>query len=95
MNDLKSEKEYRIFRSLWWLVNLLVLVTLLCTIWTGNREYSVRRYLSGFSDAIIPQADPPQEKVEAMPSLIGCDMDRRGLKRRISTKFPPMIPRTR
>ena len=66
MNDLKFEKEYRIFRSLWWLVNLLVLVTLLCCTWTGSREYSVRRYLSGFSDAIIPQADPPQEKVEAI-----------------------------
>ena len=66
MNDLKSEKEYRISRPLWWLVNLLVLVTLLCTTWTGSREYSVRRYLSGFSDAIIPQADPPQEKVEAI-----------------------------
>jgi hypothetical protein len=66
MNDLKSEKEYRIFRSLWWLVNLLVVVTLLCTTWAGSREYSLRRYLSGFSNAIIPQADPPQEKVEAI-----------------------------
>ena len=66
MNDLKSEKEHRIFRSLWWLVNLLVLVALLCTIWTAGREYSVREYLDGFSDAIIPDTAPPQEKVEAI-----------------------------
>jgi hypothetical protein len=51
---------------MWWLVNLLVFVALLCTIATGMREYSVRKYLSGFSDAVVPEAAPPLEKVEAI-----------------------------
>ena len=34
--------------------------------WTGIREYSVRKYLNGFSDAIIPEAARPLEKVEAI-----------------------------
>ena len=93
MNDLKSEKEYQIFRSLWWLVNLLVLVTLLCTIWTGSREYSVRRYLSGFSDGIIPQADPPQEKVEAILDWMQYGPPR--LEAKDLNEVSPMIPRTR
>ena len=65
MNYLKS-KGIPNFSFLWWLIDLLILVTLLCSTWTGSREYSVRRYLSGFADAIIPQAEPPQEKVEAI-----------------------------
>jgi hypothetical protein len=66
MNRVKVGREHRIFRALWWLVNLLLLVALLGTILTGVREYSVRRYLGGFSDAIIPQAAAPLEKVEAI-----------------------------
>lgn len=68
MNDLKPGNEHRVFRSLWWLVNALLLVALLSTVWTGVREYSVRQYLKGFSDAIIPEAAPPQEKAEAILS---------------------------
>src|SRR5271165_5542939 len=36
------------------------------TAWTGVWEYSVRQYLKGFSDAIIPEAASPQEKTEAI-----------------------------
>jgi hypothetical protein len=66
MNRVKVGKEHRIFRALWWVVNLLLLAALLCTIVTGVREYSVRRYLTGFSDAIIPEAAAPLEKVKAI-----------------------------
>lgn len=34
--------------------------------YTGFREYSVRRYLDGFSDAIVPNFLPAQQKVEAI-----------------------------
>src|SRR5271169_1281263 len=66
MNHVKVGNEKRIFRWLWWLVNLLLLLAVLFTIWTGVWEYSVRRYLNGFSDAIIPEAAPPLEKVQAI-----------------------------
>ena len=35
-------------------------------IYTGGREYSVRRYLDGFSDAIVPNVVPGEQKVEAI-----------------------------
>jgi transglutaminase-like putative cysteine protease len=66
MKPLPVETEHRVFRSLWWVANIMLLVAILCAVWTGIREYSVRRYLSGFSDAIIPEAAPPQEKVQAI-----------------------------
>jgi Transglutaminase-like superfamily len=60
--------DHRIFRSLWWLSNALLIVTIATTAWTGVREYSVRQYLKGFSDAIIPEASSPQQKAEAILS---------------------------
>src|SRR5207344_3265055 len=66
MNGDKAGNEHRIFRGVWWLVNLLLFVALLFTIATGIREYSVRKYLSGFSDAVVPEAASPLEKVEAI-----------------------------
>jgi hypothetical protein len=64
--DDKVENEHRIFRRGWWLVSLLLFVALLSTIGTGAREYSVRKYLSGFSDAVVPEAASTREKVEAI-----------------------------
>jgi hypothetical protein len=55
MNRDKVENEHRMFR-----------VALLCTIGTGAREYSVRKYLSGFSEAVVPEAAAAREKVEAV-----------------------------
>ena len=66
MNSDQAGNELRIFRGVWWLVNLLLFVALLFTIATGIREYSVRKYLSGFSDAVVPEAASPLEKVEAI-----------------------------
>ena len=39
---------------------------LLATVCSGIWEISVRRYLRGFSDAIIPEAAAPQQKAEAI-----------------------------
>src|SRR2546429_9622008 len=33
---------------------------------SGVREFSVRRYLDGYSDAIVPNFVPPEERVEAI-----------------------------
>ena len=58
----------RIFRWCWWMCNLLLAAAILATLWTGVWEYSVRQYLKGFSDAIIPEAASPQEKAQAILS---------------------------
>lgn len=59
-------KARLIFRSVWWLSNLLLAVALVTTIWSGVWEFSVRKYLRGFSDAIVPEAASPQQKAEAI-----------------------------
>jgi hypothetical protein len=55
-----------LFRSLWWVSNVLLILAVIATVWSGVWEYSTRKYLKGFSDAIVPEAALPQQKVEAI-----------------------------
>jgi transglutaminase-like putative cysteine protease len=59
-------KPHLLFRSVWWASNLLLAVALVTTVCSGVWELSVRRYLKGFSDAIVPEAAAPQQKAEAI-----------------------------
>ena len=45
---------------------MLLAVALVSLIYSSAREYSVRRYLDGFSDAIVPNSLPAEQKVEAI-----------------------------
>jgi hypothetical protein len=58
--------NHRVFRSCWRAANALLVLSLLGTLFTGIWEHSVRQYLKGFSDAIIPEASTPQQKAEAI-----------------------------
>ena len=55
-----------IFRVAWWSINLLLAFTLLALVYEGAREFSVRRYLEGYSDAIVPNFASAKERVEAI-----------------------------
>jgi Transglutaminase-like superfamily len=59
-----------IFRVLWRTVNALLIASLLFLAYSATWEYSVRRYLKGFSDAIVPGGAPNEEKVEAILTWI-------------------------
>ena len=59
---------HRIFRATWWSTNLLLVAAGFSLVYAGGWEYSVREYLKGFSDAIIPAASAPEQKVEAILS---------------------------
>jgi transglutaminase-like putative cysteine protease len=59
-------RKHRIFRGVWWSANSLLLVALLTTVYSAGWEYSVRRYLDGFSDAIVPDSEPPERQAEAI-----------------------------
>jgi Transglutaminase-like superfamily len=59
-------KRYLIFRVVWRGVNLLLVAVVVSSLYAGVREYSVRRYLDGFSDAIVPNSLPEAEKLEAI-----------------------------
>jgi hypothetical protein len=61
-----STRQHRFFRTIWRSSNLLLAVALVCLACAGVREYSVRRYLDGFSDAIVPNFLPPEQKIEAI-----------------------------
>jgi len=58
--------RHRVFRAAWWIINALLAVAILSTLYAGVREFSVRRYLDGYSDAIVPNFLPTEEKVEAI-----------------------------
>jgi len=68
--------RHPIFRAVWWSSNLLLALALVALIYSGVREFSVRRYLDGYSDAIVPNFIPAQEKVEAILSWMSAEPSR-------------------
>ena len=60
--------RHLVFRAFWWTTNLLFCVAIVSLVYSGFREYSVRRYLDGFSDAIVPNSLPAEQKLEAILS---------------------------
>ena len=56
----------RSFRAIWWSCNLLLIAAMLSLVYAGGWEISLRRYLKGFSDAIVPVTATPAQKTEAI-----------------------------
>jgi hypothetical protein len=61
-----STPRHRIFRAAWWSSNLLLAVAFVGLLYSCTWEYSVRHYLKGFADALVPAAATPEEKVQAI-----------------------------
>ena len=61
-----SERKYHLFRAGWWGTNLLLAIAVGSLLYSAGWEYSVRQYLRGFSDAIVPAMASPEEQVEAI-----------------------------
>jgi hypothetical protein len=61
-----STRQHGIFRGIWWGSNLLLAVAFVAMLYSCVREYSVRRYLDGFSDAIVPNNLPEEQRVQAI-----------------------------
>lgn len=59
-------RDHRSFQAAWVLTNLLLVGSLLFSLYALCWEYSTRRYLTGFSDAVVPAAASPEEKVQAI-----------------------------
>jgi hypothetical protein len=58
--------RYPIFWAAWYAGNVLLILSILVGAYSVAWEYSTRRYLKGFSDAIVPESSSAQEKVEAI-----------------------------
>lgn len=61
-----ARNPHPLFRFAWYVANILLLFSLMALIWGLAWEYSTRRYLKGFSDAIVPFSAPPLVKVQAI-----------------------------
>src|SRR5262250_2284204 len=61
-------KRHRLFLLARYGVNFLLLVAVVAVVYTTAWEYSTRRYLKGFSDAIIPDTAPVEEKIQSILS---------------------------
>ncbi|HEY0704374.1 MAG TPA: hypothetical protein VGD60_16495 [Candidatus Acidoferrales bacterium] len=62
-----TERKYdRLFHYAWLTVNGLLVLSILFALYAAGWEFSTRRYLKGFSDAIVPATAPADEKVEAI-----------------------------
>ncbi len=65
-NSEKRPNEHPIFCRIWWISDLLLIVALAASVASGVWEVSVREYLRGFPDAVVPEASTPVDKVEAI-----------------------------
>jgi len=63
---LLPKDRHTVFRGAWWTTNVLLALVLAALIYSAGWEYSVRQYLKGFSDAVVPAAANPEQKVEAI-----------------------------
>jgi hypothetical protein len=54
------------FWIVWYLVSASLILAVVLTIYSIGWEYSTRRYLTGFSDAIVPATAPADEKIDAI-----------------------------
>jgi hypothetical protein len=70
------KSQHRVFRAIWWSSNVLLALAFVGLLYSCVREYSVRRYLDGFSDAIVPNILPEEERVEAILSWMRAEPSR-------------------
>lgn len=55
-----------LFRPVWLLTNILLVMALLAAIWSGFAEFHLRQYLKGFSTAIVLEGSSPRQKIETI-----------------------------
>jgi hypothetical protein len=63
---VRTTNHHRFFRLTWWTSNGLLALCFLTLVYSAGWEYSVRQYLKGFSDAVVPAAFSPEQKVESI-----------------------------
>lgn len=65
-HGMVRDERHKLFGSVWISINVLFLIFLIASIYATGWEYSTRRYLKGFSDAVIPAQSTPQDEIEAI-----------------------------
>jgi hypothetical protein len=67
------------FRVIWFAGNVLLILAILLTGYSAVWEYSTRKYLKGFSDAIVPASASTEDKAEAILRWMATGPTRRQL----------------
>jgi hypothetical protein len=77
---------------MWWSGNVLLAAAIVAMLYSCVREYSVRRYLDGFSDAIVPNTLPAEQKVKAILDWMRAEPSRANTTNpeALSTRDPEM-----
>jgi hypothetical protein len=57
---------HALFRTVWFAGNTLLILAILLAGYSGIWEYSTRKYLKGFSDAVVPSSASTEAKAEAI-----------------------------
>jgi hypothetical protein len=65
-DERAAARDHRLFRRTLVLVNWLLLISIAISVWAAVREYSTRRYVDAFSDAIVPVSGSPEQKIQAI-----------------------------
>src|ERR1700677_1678670 len=52
-----------VYRAMWYGINMLLLASILFALYTVAWEYSTRRDLRGFSEAVVPALATPEQKI--------------------------------
>ena len=69
--------RHPIVRVCWWLINAVLIVSLVAVVYGAAWEFSTRSYLKGFSDAIIPASVGTDQKIEAILQWMAHGPERR------------------
>jgi hypothetical protein len=59
-------QDHWVYNIIWYGVNALLLAAVCLAFYAMTWEYSTRRYLKGFSDAVVPELAAPEEKISAI-----------------------------
>jgi Transglutaminase-like superfamily len=83
-------KRHPVITVCWYAVNCLLIISLGAVLYGIGWEFSTRSFLKGFSDAIIPASDNPEQKAEAILVWIAEGPERQDAKNpaKLSTRDP-------
>jgi hypothetical protein len=65
-NKTPTSRSRAAYRAAWYLLNAALAVAVVWALYSLSWEISTRRYLKGFSDAIVPATAPAEEKIQAI-----------------------------
>jgi len=68
VGQVLADGKHIVFKFVWRTTNALLVLCLAGMVYSAGWEYSVRQYLKGFSDAVVPASATPEQKVEAILS---------------------------